>query len=97
MKNLLKHLERYSKSLFIGIVFVIVLFAIVFFTDSGDSMLPLLERHPFAWVLFWPMPLLNRAFGIEDPLWETLALNVIIYSLIIYIVLSRRAKQRHLP
>ena len=97
MKPFVTTLERLSKSLFFGILFVIALFGLVFVTDSGDSMLPLLQRHPFAWVLFWPMPLIERVFRIEDALWETLALNVIIYSALIYIALSARERRKHLP
>ena len=47
-------MTRLSQSIAAGILIPIAIFVVVFLTDSGDSMLTLVERHPLACALFWP-------------------------------------------
>ena len=96
MKKISLNLISILLALASGVLITPVIFLIVVLTDTGDSMLPLLERHPFAWVFFWP-ELVLHLFSIKDSLtslWLAFVFNVFIYSLMAYLILIKRSVKR---
>jgi len=89
-------MTRASQSVAGGILFSIALLALIFMTDRGDSELPLLERHPFAWIMFWPELVWKRILsnGYIDV--ATLITNVVMYSCVTYRFLKWRGERRRL-
>jgi hypothetical protein len=83
-------MTRLAQSVAGGILITFAIFVAVFLTDSGDSMLPVVERHPFAWVLFWPDLFWDRALYSNNVLTATILTNVALYTFLTYAALSRR-------
>ena len=90
-------MTRLSQSVAAGIFIPIIIFIVVFLTDSGDSMLPLVERHPFAWVLFWPEIIWGRLLDSDAALIATALTNVALYGSLAFAFFRWRDRRRHLP
>lgn len=89
-------MTRLSQSVAAGILIPIIIFVVVFLTDSGDSMLPLVERHPFAWVLFWPDLIWGRVLNSDAALIGTALTNVVLCTSLTFVFLRWRGKRGHL-
>lgn len=72
----------------VGVLFLVLL------TDPAGcgAGTPLLERHPFAWVLAWP-ELLTGTKSLETALTG----NALLYAALTFFVLRRRAAPAKLP
>jgi hypothetical protein len=77
-------MTRLSQSVVGGILFSIALLILIFMTDRGDSELPLTERHPFAWIMFWPELAWEHILRGDHVDAATLITNVVIYSGVTY-------------
>ena len=80
-----------------GILIPAFLLFLIMLTDTGDSERPLLETHPFAYILAWPLLIWKHVLLSELAYLATAISNFIIYSLLIYWLIRRRAKLKHLP
>ncbi len=90
-------MTRLSQSVADGILIPIIISILVSLTDSGDSMLPLVERHPSAWVLFWPEIIWGRLLDSDAALIATALTNVALYTSLIFTLPWWRDRRRHLP
>jgi hypothetical protein len=77
-------MARLSQSIAGGILIPAFLGFVLLLTDTGDSMRPLLERHPSAYILVWPLMFWKHVLPSEKALLATAASHFIIYSLLTY-------------
>lgn len=87
-------MTRLSQSFLAGIFITIIILIIVFFTDTGDSERSIVERHPFAYIFFWPDFIFKHILSPEPAALATLLFNVILYSALTYALLRWRAKTK---
>jgi hypothetical protein len=94
-------MKRLLQSIVGGTLLTILLFILILLLDlfigKGDSDIPIWERTPFAWVLWWPQPLLKYGLHIRDPLLLVFFCDAIAFSLLIYLFLWLRKMQNRLP
>ena len=76
-----------------GIVMTLVHFITVVLTDNGDSMTPLLERHPFAWTFFWIEIFPHTEMS---SLYLAFIFNTVIYSVALYFLLRWAINEKKL-
>jgi hypothetical protein len=80
-----------------GCALPLVLSALVLVTApaDSDSTLPLLTRHPFAWVVGWPYPLVRRLCrpNSDAELFVMVGCNVLLWAALTYACLKRRARR----
>ncbi|HZH31728.1 MAG TPA: hypothetical protein VEY11_13275 [Pyrinomonadaceae bacterium] len=90
-------MTRLSQTIAGGILIPTFLMLVIVLTDSRESERPLLESHPFAYVLAWPFPLWKHVLPSDPAMLATAVSNFIIYSLLTYRFVRRRAKMKQLP
>ena len=90
-------MTRLSQSVAGAILIPIFLLLLIMLTDTGDSERPLLERHPFAYILAWPLLLWKHVLPSEPAYLATAVSNFVIYSLLTYRFVRRRANLKRLP
>jgi hypothetical protein len=90
-------MTRLSQSVTGGILTPTFLLVVIMLTDTGDSERPLPERHPAAYVLAWPLLLWKHVLPSEPAYLATAVFNFILYSLLTYWFLRRRAHLKRLP
>ena len=95
--SLERTMTRLSQSVVGGIVFSGALLIVIFMTDYRDSELPLVVRHPFAWMFFWPDLLWKHILHDDQVDIATIITNGVIYIFVSYGFLKWREKQRRLP
>ena len=90
-------MTRLSQSIAGGILIPAFLLLAIMLTDNGDSERPLLETHPFAYVLGWPLLLWKHVLISFDAYLATAFTNFIIYALLTDWFIRRRANLKRLP
>ena len=94
VERLMTHL---SQSIAAGILVPSFLLFVIMLTDTGDSERPLLETHPFAYVLAWPLLLWKHLLPDFMAVMATAATNFFIYYLLTYWLVGRDARRKRLP
>jgi hypothetical protein len=103
-------MKRIFQSFVGGNIIVLVLFLLISALDEliiqFDSSRSPVERNPVYWLLEWPVPVLKDIFPPESGAMVTLSpiglviailLNVVGYSVLVYIILRWRAGRTRLP
>ena len=90
-------MTRLSQSISGGILIPAFLLLVIMLTDTGDSERPLLEAHPFAYILAWPLLLWKHVMPSELAYLATAISNFLIYSLLTYWFIKHRANLKCLP
>jgi hypothetical protein len=88
---------RLSQSVAGGILMPTFLLVVIMLTDTGDSEHPLPERHPAAYVLVWPLLLWKHVLPSDPAYLATAVSNFVIYALLTYRFVRRRANLERLP
>lgn len=90
-------LQRIVLSVGFGVYATTALFLIIVFLDlfvfKGDSMLPLEERMPLAWVLTWPDHLWRLFLNSSATFNAMILTHVAVFSLVAYIVIRRLSRR----
>jgi hypothetical protein len=90
-------MTRLSQSISGGILIPAFLLLAIMLTDNGDSERPLLETHPFAYVLAWPLLLWKHVLPSELAYLATALTHFIIYSLLTYWFIRQLSNLKRLP
>lgn len=92
--GMLKVMKRIVQAIICGVLVVVSLFVVLvscypFVRGNTDNTLA--ENFPPAWILYW------TDLFVRDNNIALLVGNILVYSLMAYVFLSWRAKQKHLP
>lgn len=87
-------MKRLSLSVGGAIVILAAMLVIVLISDASSSELPLLERNPAAWVIFWPSYFFEGGRTGLVELGIIIYLNLFIYAMLVYTALWWRGGRR---
>ena len=90
-------MTRLSQSIAGGILIPAFLLLAIMLTDNGDSERPLLETHPFAYVLAWPLLFWRHVFHSDLAYLATALTHFVIYSLLTYWFIRQLSNRKRLP
>jgi len=96
MKVILRIFVDVALSVIAGFLIPVGLFLLLLFISGLDWEVPLVERNPFAWILFWPDLIWKRVLNEDQAETATNVTVIVTFSVATFTILRLSGWRKHL-